>query len=146
MISLESTLTSFVTSARPNIYTIELMCCDYCRTVYHPKCHPEQSSTSEVEGFRCQECEASNRTRRVACGKCIACKRENDCETCVICVNNIMNDGKSRSKCIFRRCQGWGKNVYKEEESDEDEGSDHHDSSCHTCGDGGGKFVDRLVR
>jgi hypothetical protein len=118
------------------ILSSELMCCDYCRTLYHPKCHPEITS-SEVEGFRCLECEAAGKTRRVACGFCDACKREHDCETCVVCVNNL-NDGKGKAKCIFRRCQSWGKVVLDKDEGSEDgEVGDHHDSHCDKCNDGG---------
>lgn len=117
----------------------ELMCCDYCRTLYHPTCHPSTPST-DVEGFRCTQCEESGKKRRVACGFCDGCKRENDCETCVICVNNVNN--KYRSKCIFRMCQGWGRRILeKDQEEEEDDASDHHESTCHFCQDGGGESL-----
>ncbi|KAL3789146.1 hypothetical protein HJC23_012235 [Cyclotella cryptica] len=115
----------------------ELMCCDYCRKLYHPHCHPPISTS---EGFRCTECESSGRKRRVACGLCSACKREHDCMTCAICVNN-MNDGKMKAKCIFRRCLSWGKGVLERDKGkgrgDTDEVPDKHDSVCDKCKEGG---------
>ena len=117
----------------------ELMCCDYCRTLYHSTCHPEITSTS-VEGFRCTRCEVAGRKRRVACGLCVGCKRENDCETCVICVNNSLG-AMTKTKCIFRRCQSWGKGVLeKDEGSEEEEAGDQHDSTCDKCNEGGGEL------
>ena len=123
----------------------ELMCCDYCRKLYHPDCHPPISTN---EGFRCIECETSGRKRRVACGLCSACKREHDCMTCAICVNN-MNDGKMKAKCIFRRCLSWGKGVLErdkaEETGDKEEAPDKHDSVCDICKEGGGTLCSAWI-
>jgi hypothetical protein len=61
--------------------------------------------------------------------------------TCAICVNN-MNDGKMKAKCIFRRCQSWGKGVVERDQGegrgDSDEVPDNHDSVCDKCKEGGG--------
>eukprot|EP00956_Cyclotella_meneghiniana_P012729 scaffold18119_cov70-Cyclotella_meneghiniana.AAC.3 len=116
---------------------IELISCDYCRALYHPKCHPEITS-SDVEGFRCQECEKVGKKRRVACGFCDGCKREDDCGTCVVCVVK-QSGSKTKHKCIFRKCQSWGKDVMKEEDGNDGEGEsdDHHDSVCDKCKEGG---------
>ena len=118
---------------------IELISCDYCRALYHPKCHPEITS-SDVEGFRCQECEKVGKKRRVACGFCDGCKREDDCGTCVVCVVK-QSGSKTKHKCIFRKCQSWGKDVMKEDDGYdvEGEGVVHHDSVCDKCKEGGGK-------
>lgn len=119
---------------------LELISCDYCRALYHPKCHPEITS-SDVEGFRCHECEKVGKKRRVACGFCDGCKREDDCGTCVVCVVK-QSGSKTKHKCIFKKCQSWGKDVMKEEEDNdgEGEGDDHHDSVCDKCKEGGGKL------
>ncbi|KAL9191156.1 hypothetical protein ACHAXT_000862 [Thalassiosira profunda] len=123
----------------------EMRVCDYCRMLYHPDCHdPPISPTND--DFKCSECEAAGRSRRVACGKCAGCLREDDCMTCAACVNTY-GTGKTRQKCIFRKCQSWGKttlvrantgddtNVGEEEGEEEEE--DNHDSNCFVCDEGG---------
>lgn len=61
--------------------------------------------------------------------------------TCVVCVNGIRNGGM-KAKCIFRRCQSWGKGVLEKDKElgsgDEDEvADDKHDSVCDKCKEGG---------
>mmetsp|Transcript_34391 Transcript_34391/g.72464 ORF Transcript_34391/g.72464 Transcript_34391/m.72464 type:complete len:1592 (+) Transcript_34391:26-4801(+) len=118
----------------------ELRCCDYCRKLYHPQCHVPPISTNDDE-FKCSICEAAGKTRRVACGKCDGCVREMDCMTCVACESNY-NGGVYRSKCIFRKCQNWGKATLIRAKTDEggdkgEEEEDDHDTECHVCKEGG---------
>lgn len=73
--------------------------------------------------------------------------------TCVACVGKYsvgVCTSKKSSKCIFRRCQSWGKAKLirantdddggegKEEEKEEEE--DRHDADCFVCQNGGGRF------
>ncbi|KAL7541581.1 hypothetical protein ACHAXR_011047 [Thalassiosira sp. AJA248-18] len=118
-----------------------LRCCDYCRKLYHPDCHDPPISPNDEE-FKCAICEALGKNRRIACGKCDGCMRDIDCGTCVTCMNP-----RSQNKCIFRKCQSWGKanliraNTAEDSNNDgeekEEEEEDHHDVDCYVCKEGG---------
>lgn len=126
----------------------EMMSCDYCRKLYHPTtCHPPLPPNSKE--FRCTECQNNpKRTKRVACGHCSACKRDEDCMTCVVCVQKMeveeTGEGSmKRSKCIFRKCQSWGTGILERDDGegdDDEEVEDNHDANCYTCEEGGGTF------
>eukprot|EP00956_Cyclotella_meneghiniana_P032229 scaffold87610_cov64-Cyclotella_meneghiniana.AAC.1 len=98
---------------------------------------PSDYRTHKLRPASTTECEKVGKKRRVACGFCGGCKREDDWGTCAVCVVK-QSGSKTKHKCIFRKCQSWGKDVMKEEEDNdgEVEGDDHHDSVCDKCKEG----------
>ena len=51
---------------------------------------------------------------------------------------NNRGDGKIKAKCIFRKCQSWGKGVLeKDDKADDEEEKDNHESWCDHCKEGG---------
>lgn len=116
----------------------ELRSCDYCRRLYHIDCHVPPMSPNDSE-FKCSVCEAEGKSRRVACGKCSGCKREEDCMTCISCVAKYEKGDTKRSKCIFRKCQSWGKATLirantDDTANDDDDEEDYHDADCRKWG------------
>lgn len=119
-------------------YLLELLNCDFCRKQFHAKCHTPPVSPNDDE-FKCLYCEASGKYRRLACGQCSGCLREMDCMTCVYCVNKYSRGTGQRKKCLFRKCQSWGKNKSEIDSSNIEGGEeeDHHDADCFICQNGG---------
>lgn len=111
-------------------------------------CHTPPFSLNDEE-FKCSACEAAGRDRRIACGRCDGCTREDDCMTCITCVAKYERGYKKSSKCIFRKCQSWGKSKLVRfgddtvDNEDDEEEEDNHDINCHVCAEGGGKFTPR---
>ena len=79
--------------------------------------------------------------------------------TCVACVNNY-SGGWSKSKCVFRKCQSWGKAklIRADSKATTDDGGDDkannnddgvnnededdgHDADCFVCNTGGGRLL-----
>lgn len=50
-----------------------------------------------------------------------------------------IQSGKATQKCIFRKCQSWGKG--KVAKDDEEEKDFEHNDECHVCNEGGGTFL-----
>lgn len=116
------------------------MSCDFCRKHFHANCQTQPVSPDDDE-FKCSYCEASGKCRRLACGQCSGCQREMDCMTCVYCVNKYYRGIGKKKKCLFRRCQSWGKNKTEKDSNNIDHGEveeDHHDVECFICKNGGG--------
>lgn len=120
-------------------HLLELVSCDFCRKHFHAVCHTPPISPNNGE-FKCHYCETSGKFRRHPCGKCAGCVRDTDCMTCVHCVNNYQGLTAKPKKCLFRKCQSWGKKTDTEGShigSDEEE--DRHDADCFICKNGGGE-------
>lgn len=59
----------------------DLLCCDFCSKAYHLQCHLPPLHEIPSGLWKCQECAALEYTRKMKCGECEACKRD-DCGTC----------------------------------------------------------------
>jgi len=118
-----------------------LRSCDYCRRLYHSiGCHTTPTiPPSNNEEFKCNICVAEGKTRRMACGKCDGCLREDDCMSCTACIAKYERGDKKRSKCVFRKCKFLGKAFTGAADEDQDEGEDIHDTDCFVCQEGGGR-------
>ena len=124
----------------PSLISESLRSCDYCRRLYHSVgCHTPTIPLSNNEEFKCNICVAEGKTRRMACGKCDGCLREDDCMSCTACIAKYERGDKKRSKCVFRKCKFLGKAFTGAADEDQDEGEDIHDTDCFVCQEGGGR-------
>ena len=60
--------------------------------------------------------------------------------TCISCVAKYEKEDTKRSKCIFRKCQSWGKATLirantDDTANDDDDEEDYHDADCRKWGD-----------
>ncbi len=62
----------------------DLVCCDYCEKSFHLNCHIPALSDIPRGNWKCCECAAVEYKRKMKCGECEACLRE-DCGKCLHC-------------------------------------------------------------
>ena len=126
--------------------TGELHMCDYCRKLYHSTCDSNLNNSKEDisdDDFKCTICEKEGKNRRVPCGRCVGCKRDSDCETCVYCMRKMTAEDEAtvKQKCIFRKCRNWGMRatvtIGGEDDGGGEESDDGHDAECNVCNTGG---------
>jgi hypothetical protein len=82
-----------------------------------------------------------SKKKKARCGECEGCTREEDCNTCIYCVERMNGKGKGR-RCIFKACRG----NYKKEKADVEDDNDpeqptneehEHSDQCAVCANGG---------
>ena len=64
----------------------DLLCCDYCEKGYHLQCHIPPIVDIPTGYWKCQECAAVEYNRKMKCGECEACVRD-DCGKCNMCLD-----------------------------------------------------------
>ncbi|KAL7551044.1 hypothetical protein ACHAWF_014255 [Thalassiosira exigua] len=83
----------------------DLLCCDYCEKAYHLECHLPPLTEIPAGNWKCQECAALEYTRKMKCGECKACLRD-DCGKCVNCLDKpkFGGPGTQKQACVKRKC------------------------------------------
>jgi len=82
--------------------------------------------------------------KKLRCGTCVGCTREDDCNTCIYCVERITGRINPR-RCIFKQCRGNDNN--KKEDANDDAQQNgpqspakedrEHSDQCDVCANGG---------
>jgi len=82
-----------------------LVCCDHCDKSFHKHCHVPPLHSIPEGKWKCCECAASSYRKRLKCGECEECLRE-DCGKCIHCLDRPKFGGINilKQACIHKQC------------------------------------------